>query len=108
MLPTLLDTFGVPTPASATGQSLLPVIRGEGPSPRPLVQICLASGDDSERLIRTSEWAFLKKLTGEATTASLFRKPDDRWEVNDVVQHHLGVVEEFETLLASGEPSQSQ
>ena len=108
LLPTLLDTFGMPTPASATGQSLLPVIRGDGPAPRPLVQICIASGDDSERLIRTSEWAFLKKRTGDATTASLFRKPDDRWEVNDVVQHHLGVVEEFETLLASGKASQSQ
>jgi hypothetical protein len=31
----------------------------------------------------------------------LYRKPEDRWEVNNMVQHHLEVAEEMEKTLRS-------
>ena len=54
------------------------------------------------RMIQHSEEAgALSHSTGESLLekCELFVKPDDRWEVNDVVQHHLELAEGLERTL---------
>ena len=85
---TLQDALGLPA-SSASGASVLPLIRGEQETLRD--RACLASA--SERGLRTAAW-YLRwheaAAAGEPappasdTVYRLFSKPDDRWEVNDV------------------------
>jgi arylsulfatase A-like enzyme len=89
--PTIADALGVPVP----GTSLLPLVRGEREAMREYV---VSSAAGSWRL-RTSEWALVRSGEGEAGRAQLFVKPDDRWEVNDVAQHHLEWVAYLEGVL---------
>jgi arylsulfatase A-like enzyme len=48
--------------------------------------------------IRTPEWAFLIELNTDSPAAQLYRKPDDRWEVNNVLQHYPDVISRLEGL----------
>jgi arylsulfatase A-like enzyme len=48
--------------------------------------------------IRTTEWAFLTHLDTDSVVAELYRKPDDRWEINNVVQHYPDLVPRLGTL----------
>jgi arylsulfatase A-like enzyme len=89
--PTIADPFGV----SISGTSLLPLVRGERDMMRPYV---VSSAAGSWRL-RTPEWVLVRSGEGEAGRAQLFVKPDDRWEVNDVAQHHLEWVAYLEGVL---------
>jgi hypothetical protein len=51
--------------------------------------------------LRTADWLLRLPVGGEGR-AGLFVKPDDRCEVNDVVQHHFDQAEGLErTLRAS-------
>jgi hypothetical protein len=57
----------------------------------------------TEYALHTLEWGF---LLPEGTAAELPRrgpqlyvKPDDRWEVNNVLQHHLELAEHLERVL---------
>jgi arylsulfatase A-like enzyme len=55
-----------------------------------------------ERSIRTQEWAYLMPALipeGEVRHPQLFRKPEDRWEVNDLRSRHLDVSDELEAVL---------
>lgn len=85
LLPTLLDAFGVPVPGNLHGRSLLPLVRGETVTGRPY--LCLGAADGSEWAIRTPKWYFWWPQA--EAEGRLFRKPDDRWEVNDLRQQHL-------------------
>jgi hypothetical protein len=53
--------------------------------------------------LRTPEWAFLLPVAegpaGPPGRPQLYVKPDDRWEVNDVLQHHLDLAEHLEQVL---------
>ena len=50
--------------------------------------------------LRTSEWALLlPQLEGSENAPLLFVKPEDRWEVNNVLQHHLDRADELEKQL---------
>jgi arylsulfatase A-like enzyme len=92
LLPTLLDAFGVPVPADAHGRSLLPLARSGAEPGRPYLCLGLAADAGREWAIRTPEWYFCwRDVAGEepAPEGQLFRKPDDRWEVNDLRQQHL-------------------
>ncbi len=109
--PTLLDLCGqFPSNAAADGQqttarSLLPLVRGESESLRD--RICIA-GEDDARGIRVPAW-YLRMQDGD----SLYTKPDDRWEFNDVADRCGEVVEslhkvadEFEQNVQSEEPGE--
>jgi hypothetical protein len=99
---TLLQWWGVDAPPhSPTAASLLPIVRGQSDMLRD--RLCIL-GSAAERAIRTPAWYFRA-----AAEPELFAKPDDRWEVNDVVSRCREVVEclqdamlQYELALPSG------
>lgn len=102
LAPTLASWFQVTLP-NAHGHSLLPLIRGEIESVRPYACAGLQVGEAIEYALRTPEWAFRLPVKSCAEDANrlpqLFVKPDDRWEVNNVLQHHLEFAEQLERTL---------
>ncbi len=45
-------------------------------------------------------WAYLLPLGDDAgRAAQLYVKPDDRWELNDVLQHHPALAEHLDAVL---------
>ena len=83
---TLLDYFQLPvTPSLSEGRSLLQEL-AESHSPRE--ESCFTDGAGS-RGIRTAEWSCLVDDAATANeaepSAKLFAKPEDIWEVNDVL-----------------------
>jgi arylsulfatase A-like enzyme len=99
---TLLDYWQIPPPGTAG--SLLSLARGQDDLPRDRVVIV---GRDGQRAIRTPAW--YERLSGRV---ELFRKPDDRWEINDVVTRCQDVAEElqrmlmaYEEAITSGQPA---
>lgn len=103
LLPTLLELFGIPRPADLHAHSLLPLVRGEAGSVRDYAVSGLQLGLALEWALHTLEWSFLLPLQGEVEDAArppqLYARPEDRWEVNDVRQHHLELCEHFVELL---------
>ena len=102
LVPSVLDILGLP-PGNGSGRSLLPLIRGEVEQVRPHACSGLALGYSVEWSLRTREWALLLPLStppeDPPRAPQLFIKPEDRWEVNDVRQHHLELAEELEQTL---------
>jgi len=103
LMPTLLAAFGIPCPEQTQGHNLLPLARAEASAVRDYACSGLRQGGASEWCLRAPGWAFL--LPGESVPGDprrerqLYVKPDDRWEVNDVVQHHLERADAFEQTL---------
>jgi len=102
LLPTLLDLFGLP-PAPVHGQSLVPLLRAEAGAARAYAAAGLRAGAAVEWALRTPEWGFVLPLRPSAgdpdRRPKLYVKPDDRWEVNNVVQHHPALAEHLEAVL---------
>jgi arylsulfatase A-like enzyme len=102
LAPTLADFFGL-APLPCHGQSLVPLWRGEMDHVRDYICAGLQVGEGIEWCLRTPDWAFLlpvQPLPDDPTrTPHLYVKPDDRWEVNNVVQHHLDWSEVLEQTL---------
>jgi arylsulfatase A-like enzyme len=99
--PTLLDAFGAPLPP-VHGHSLLPLARGATEQMRDYAVMGLQVGADVEWALRSPDYSFLLPLrtTAERLRApQLYVKPDDRWEVNDLIQHHLEWTEQLERTL---------
>jgi arylsulfatase A-like enzyme len=104
LLPTILDLLGQPE-AAAHGQSLLPLVRAEKEQVRPYACAGLEGGEGLEWALRTPGWGFLLPLRVPAGDPErgpqLYVKPDDRWEVNNLVQHRLEFAERLgQTLRA--------
>lgn len=99
---TLADYFQASL-ADTHGRSLLPLTRGEIETIRPYACAGLQVGAEIEYALRTPEWAFLLPVhaepEGELPPPRLYVKPDDRSEVNDVLQHHPDLAERFERTL---------
>jgi hypothetical protein len=99
---TLADWFGVPLP-DAQGHSLLPLARGESAAIRAYACSGLQVGPALEYALNTPEWGFVLPLRTaapeSARTPQLFVKPDDRGEINNVVQHHMEWAEKLERTL---------
>ncbi len=99
---TLADWFHAPLP-DAHGRSLLPLVRGETETIRPYACAGLQVGESIEYALRTPEWAFLlpQQVCSEDAPRMprLYVKPDDRWEMNDVLQHHQELAEQLEKTL---------
>jgi hypothetical protein len=102
ILPTLFDAFGVPVPA-VHGYSIVPLARGEQNPVRPYACAGLRRGDAIEWALRSPEWAFLLAVNSSSSDtpleSELYVKPEDRWEVNNVRQHHLEFAEGLEQTL---------
>lgn len=102
LAPTLAEWFQAPL-AVCHGRSLLPLVRGEVESIRSFACAGLQVGEAIEYALRTPEWALLLPIKPSADDAErapqLYVKPDDRWEVNNVLQHHLELAEQLERTL---------
>ncbi|MBL8798407.1 MAG: sulfatase-like hydrolase/transferase [Planctomycetia bacterium] len=103
LLPTLLDLFGVPAPAGLHGYSLLPLVAGGVDKVRDYACTGLEHAGRIEWALRTLEWAFLLPVRQEVDdpprAVQLYVKPDDRWEVNNLLQHNLELADQFEKTL---------
>ncbi len=102
LMPTLLEALGLPIP-SVQGFSLLPLMRGEKDCLRSYACSGLQIGAGGELALRTSEWAFVlpwQTSPGDPHRAvQLYVKPDDRWEVNNVLQHNMDLADNLERVL---------
>jgi arylsulfatase A-like enzyme len=98
LAPTLADVFEVELP-SAQGRTLLPSVYGDSEQIRPYVCSDVQTGEAVEWCLRTPEYALLLPMQADAGGARLYFKPDDRYEVNNVVQHHMEDAEEMERTL---------
>jgi arylsulfatase A-like enzyme len=102
LLLTLLTLFGFPAPA-VHGCNLLPLCSGETEEVRAYACSGLRTGESIEWALRTPQWAFLLPIFQDVEDtprpAQLYVKPDDRWEVNNVYQHHLELTQHLEETL---------
>jgi arylsulfatase A-like enzyme len=102
LAPTLADLFGHPF-TETHGRSLLPLVRGEAEEVRAYACSGLQIGDGVEWSLRTPDWTFLLPLHPHPDDPDrrprLHVQPDDRWEVNDVAQHHPELCEALEQTL---------
>jgi hypothetical protein len=93
---TLLDWWGLGSAAaSPTAETLLPLVRQEVPLRRD--RLCVV-GHGAQRAIRTPAWYL--RAGGQP---QLYAKPDDRWEINDVVSRCPDIVEQLQTALTQYE-----
>jgi arylsulfatase A-like enzyme len=94
--PTLAALFGIPLPG-AHGHDLLPLARGQVAAIRDYACSAVQVADAVEWCLRTDEYSLLIPVRPAADDADrrakLYVKPDDRWEVNDVAQHYLELIE---------------
>jgi arylsulfatase A-like enzyme len=81
------------------GVSLAPLFGGGDRQLRPYVGLGARVGDEVEWGLRSPRWALRVPVAPEGLLPSLYVKPDDRWEVNDVRQHHLERLEGMERTL---------
>ncbi|APW62714.1 Arylsulfatase [Paludisphaera borealis] len=102
LLPTLLEFFGLRHPKDAPplhGRDILPLIRGEQTKIRDYA--CLGM-DAEEFAIRTHMWHLVLPLVNdpeEPRLSELYRKPEDRWDQNNVIEQHTEVAEHLELTL---------
>ncbi len=97
LLPTICDAFGQTT-TGVRGSSMLPLAGG---SQMPLHDVLfqeLPCQDRLEWALRTEEWSVLVSSDG-GHPSFLFRKPEDRWEVNDSRQQHMEWADYLGTIL---------
>jgi arylsulfatase A-like enzyme len=103
LLPTLLDLSGVAIPENVHGGTLVPMLRGEDVHVRDYACSALEKGMAIEYSLRTRDWAFLlpvqAEIDDEVRPRQLYARPEDRWELNNVRQHHLELSEHFEEVL---------
>ncbi len=105
LLPTLISALGLKPPdrpeAPLHGHDLLPLIRGEQTKVRDYA--CLGM-DVVEFAIRTHLWHLVVPIEidpDEPRSAELFRKPEDRWDQNNVIEQHPEVAEHLELSSAA-------
>ncbi len=99
LLPTILAALGLPPCDSAHGHDLLPLIRGEQAKVRDYA--CLGM-DAEEFAIRTPRWHLTLPVEfdpEEPRRPELYRKPEDRWDQNDLAAENPDVAEHLELVL---------
>ena len=99
---TLQDIFGG---TARGGRSLLPLVREEVESIREQCVSRWNLAGAEEWALRTRKYALLvpvkQHTEGQPRIVQLYVKPEDRWELNNVVQHHLDLADEMEKTLRS-------
>jgi arylsulfatase A-like enzyme len=102
LLPTILSALGLKPledDEMPQGYDLLPLIRGELGKVRDYA--CMGM-DLAEFAIRTHLWHLILPMESdpdEPRVVELFRKPEDRWDQNNVVDQHVEVAEHLELVL---------
>lgn len=99
LFPTILSALGVQPAEEVHGHDLLPLIRGEQTKVRDYA--CLGM-DAEEQAIRTHLWLFtlpVEQDPDEPRTPELYRKPEDRWEQNNVAEQYREVADHLELTL---------
>jgi arylsulfatase A-like enzyme len=103
LLPTILGALGIPPSRNEEdqfhGHDLLSLVRGELTKVRDYA--CLGM-DVAEMAIRTHLWYLIVPLESdpeEPRTMELFRKPEDRWDQNNVLEQQTEVAEHLELAL---------
>jgi arylsulfatase A-like enzyme len=102
LLPTILAAFGVAPREGIPpfhGHNLLPLISGERTKLRDYA--CLGM-DVEEFAIRTHHWHLILPLVSdpeEPRSSELYRKPEDRWDQNNVIDQHPEVADHLELML---------
>jgi len=103
ILPTILEFFGASPEADIDpplhGHDLLQLVRGEQTKLRDYA--CLGM-DVEEFAIRTHNWHLIVPLVSdpeEPRAAELYRKPEDRWDQNNVIEQHSEVADQLELAL---------
>jgi arylsulfatase A-like enzyme len=100
LLPTVLSALDVRSSAVIHGHDLLPLIRGEQTKVRDYA--CLGM-DVEEFAIRTHLWHLILPIETDPDDpprrVELYRKPEDRWDQNDVIEFHPEVAEHLELTL---------
>ena len=100
LLPTILSALGLPPDPKVHGHDLLPLIRGERTKVRDYA--CLGM-DVEEFAIRTHLWHLIVPIENDPDDpprrAELYRKPEDRWDQNDVIESYPEVAEHLELTL---------
>ncbi|HEV3203642.1 MAG TPA: sulfatase-like hydrolase/transferase [Gemmataceae bacterium] len=99
LMPTILEIFGLQGP-QVHGHSLLPLCHGKAKTVREYACSGSARGKTVEWSLRTTDWAFLLPLDETAGCGpQLYIKPEDRWEVNNIIQHHPEWAQHLEETL---------
>jgi arylsulfatase A-like enzyme len=100
LLPTVLSALNLPPAEQVHGHDVLPLIRGESTKLRDYA--CLGM-DVEEFAIRTHNWHLVLPLESDPDDpprgVELYRKPEDRWDQNNVVDQHPEVAEHLELTL---------
>jgi arylsulfatase A-like enzyme len=100
LLPTVLSALDVRPGTPIHGHDLLPLIRGEQTKVRDYA--CLGM-DVEEFAIRTHLWHLILPIETDPDDpprrVELYRKPEDRWDQNDVIEFHPEVAEHLELTL---------
>jgi arylsulfatase A-like enzyme len=103
LLPTIVSALGLPPivreEAPLHGHDLMPLIRGEQTKVRDYA--CMGM-DVEEFAIRTHLWHLIVPIEtdpDEPRSAELFRKPEDRWDQNNVIEQNPEVAEHLELAL---------
>jgi arylsulfatase A-like enzyme len=100
LLPTILEALAIESDESIHGHSLLPLIRGDKTKLRDYA--CLGM-DVEEFAIRTSGWHFILPVEPYDEDAprspELYRKPEDRWDQNNIIAEYPEVAEQLELAL---------
>lgn len=100
LAPTVLAALGLPPAEGLHGHDLLPLIRGDQPKVRDFA--CLGM-DVEEFALRTHQWHLILPIVTDPDDPprgpELYRKPEDRWEQNDVAEQYPEVAEHLELAL---------
>lgn len=100
LLPTILSALDLPADVEAHGHDLLPLVRGEQVKVRDYA--CLGM-DVEEFAIRTREWHLILPIEPDPDdpprSPELYRKPEDRWDQNNLAEVHPDVAEHLELTL---------
>lgn len=100
LLPTVLSALGLPPHPEAHGHDLLSLVRGEQTKVRDYA--CLGM-DAEEFAIRTHLWHLTVPVEADPDDSprrpELYRKPEDRWDQNDVSGQYREVAEHLELTL---------
>jgi arylsulfatase A-like enzyme len=103
LLPTIVSALGLPPVdpevSPIHGHDLLPLIRGQKTKLRDYA--CLGM-DVAEFAIRTHLWHLIVPVEidpDEPRSPELYRKPEDRWDQDNVIDQHPEVAEHLEVTL---------
>lgn len=100
LYPTILSALDLPPDVDAHGLDLLPLIRGEATKLREYA--CLGM-DVEEYALRTHHWHLILPIEVDPDdpprAVELYRKPEDRWDQNDVAGQFPDVADQLELAL---------